>query len=127
MAKGFKKKGKFIPTGNKKNKSSREKSTGGIGGLKLFQKIPVNFKKVLARIKADLNARRGLKEKNTMLVSEIEDNPASEFNEPRKDKLQVNNKEVSRLEKDIKTNTNSLSKEQKQKIPVDVQSELRTL
>ncbi len=126
MAKGFKKKGKFIPTGNKKKKSSKSKSTGTFG-IKLFkEKEPVSASKVTSRIKADLNSRKNLREKNTMLVSEIEDNPESEFNIPRRNKIKTNNGEIKRLNKDIKENFNSLSKEQKENLPVEVQSRLRT-
>ncbi len=125
MAIGFKKKGKFIPTGKKK-KSSKSKSTTPFG-IKLFQKEPVNAGQVISRIKSDLNARSTIKERNTMLVSEIEDNPTSEFNIPRRQKIQKNNAEVKRLQKDIKNSFNSLNKEQKQKLPVEVQSQLRIL
>ena len=124
MAKGFKKKGKFIPTDKKKKKSSKSKSTKSTG-FKLFQKEPVNAGKVTTRIKADLNARNQLREKNNMLVSDIEDNPTSEFNIPRRNKLKTNNDEIKRLNKDIKGNFNSLSKDQKQKLPIEVQSQLR--
>jgi len=126
MAKGFKRKGKFRPTGNKKKKSSKSKSTS-VFGVKLFQKEPVDPKKAVSSINSNLKARQGLKEKNTMLVSEIEDNPNSEFNIPRRDKLQKNNTEIKRLDKDTKKNFNSLSKEQKQKLPIETQSQLRTL
>jgi len=125
MAKGFTKDGKFRPTGKKKRKSSNSKSTE-VFGIKLFQKEPVSAGKVTTRIKADLNARQELREKNTMLVSEIEDNPQSEFNIPRRGKIKTNNGEIKRLNKDIKNNFNSLSKEQKEKLPVDIQSQLRT-
>jgi len=125
MVKGFKKKGKFRPTTNKRKKSSRSKTTGAFG-IKLFEKEPVNAGKVTSRIKADLNARQSLREKNTMLVSEIEDNPQSEFNIPRRDKIKTNNQEIKRLNNDIKKNFNSLSKVQKEKLPIEVQSQLRT-
>ncbi len=126
MVKGFKKKGKFIATGNKKMKSSKSKSTGTFG-IKLFkEKEPVSRGKVTSRIKADLNARKNLREKNTMLVSEIEDNPESEFNIPRRQKIKTNNAEIKRLNKDIKNNFKSLSKEQQQQLPIEVQSRLRT-
>ncbi len=125
LAKGFKKDGKFRPTGKKKRKSSKSKSTE-VFGIKLFEKEPVSAGKVTTRIKADLNARQELREKNTMLVSEIEDNPQSEFNIPRRDKIKTNNGEIKRLNKDIKNNFNSLSKEQKEKLPVEIQSQLRT-
>ncbi len=126
MAKGFKRKGKFVPTSSKKKKSSKSKSTGTFG-IKLFkEKEPVSASKVTSRIKADLKARKVLREKNTMLVSEIEDNPESEFNIPRRNKIKTNNGEIKRLNKDIKENFNSLSKEQKENLPVEVQSRLRT-
>ena len=127
MAKGFKKKGKFIPTGSKKRKSSEMKSISPFG-IKLFkEKEPVSSKQVLSKIKSDLKVRDGLKEENTMLVSEIEDNKMSEFNIPRRKKIQKNNEEVKRLGKDIKKNFNALNKEQKQKLPIEVISDLRTL
>jgi len=126
MAKGFKRKGKFRPTGNKKKKSSKSKSTSTFG-VKLFQKEPVDAKKAVSNINSNLKTRQSLKEKNTMLVSEIEDNPNSEFNIPRRNKLQKNNAEIKRLDKDTKNNFNSLNKEQKQKLPVETQSQLRTL
>lgn len=127
MAKGFKKKGKFIPTGNKKGKSSKPKSISPFG-IKLFkEKEPVSAGQVISRIKSDLNARTMIKEKNTMLVSEIEDNPSSEFNIPRRQKIQKNNEEVKRLQKDIKNNFKALNKEQKQKLPIELQSQLRRL
>ena len=125
MSNGFKKDGKFRPTGKKKRKSSKPKSTE-VFGIKLFQKEPVSTGKVTTRIKADLNARQELREKNTMLVSEIEDNPQSEFNIPRRKKIKTNNGEINRLNKDIKNNFNSLNKEQKEKLPVEIQSQLRT-
>ncbi len=125
MAKGFKRKGKFIPTTSKK-KSTEKKSTQPFG-IKLFQKEPANAGQVITRIKSDLNARSQIKEKNTMLVSEIEDNPTSEFNIPRRQKIQKNNAEVNRLQKDIKNNFKSLNKEQKQKLPIELQSQLRRL
>jgi len=126
MAKGFKRKGKFRPTGNKKKKSNKSKSTSTFG-VKLFQKETVDPKNAVSNINSNLRARQSLKEKNTMLVSEIEDNPSSEFNIPRRNKLQKNNAEIKRLDKDTKNNFNSLSKEQKQKLPVETQSQLRTL
>ena len=125
LTKGFKKDGKFRPTGKKKGKSSKPKSTE-VFGIKLFQKEPVSAGKVTTRIKADLNARQELREKNTLLVSEIEDNPQSEFNIPRRNKIKTNNGEIKRLNKDIKNNFNSLNKEQKEKLPVEIQSQLRT-
>jgi len=125
MAKGFKKKGKFIPTASK-TKSTETKSTEPFG-IKLFQKKPVNTGQVVTRIKSDLNARAEIKEKNTMLVSEIEDNPSSEFNIPRRQKIKKNNAEVNRLQKDIKNNFKSLNKEQKEKLPIELQSQLRRL
>lgn len=126
MARGFKKGGKFIPTG-KKSKSSKSKSTEPFG-IKLFkEKEPVKASKVISRIKSDLNTRTKIKEKNTMLVSEIEDNPTSEFNIPRRKKIQRNNEEVKRLQKDIKNSFKSLNKEQKQKLPIELQSQLRRL
>lgn len=126
MAKGFKRKGKFRPTGNKKKKSNISKSTT-VFGVKLFQKEPVDPKKAVSSINSNLKTRQSLKEKNTMLVSEIEDNPNSEFNIPRRNKLQKNNAEIKRLDKDTKNNFNSLSKEQKQKLPIETKSQLRTL
>lgn len=125
MAKGFTKGGKFRPT-VKKGESSKEKTTTPFG-LKLFQKEPANAGQVITRIRSDLNARSQIKEKNTMLVSEIEANPTSEFNIPRRQKIQKNNAEVNRLQKDIKNNFKSLNKEQKQKLPIELQSQLRRL
>jgi len=125
MAKGFKKNGKFIPTG-KKSKSSKQKSVEPFS-IKLFgEKKKASVADVTKRVKSDFKERERLSDENSMLVSEVEDNPASEFNNSRRTKIKKNVKEIKRLQKDIRKNIKSLNKEQQQKLPIAIVSEVRT-
>ncbi len=125
MVKGFKKGGKFRPTGNK-SKSSKQKSVEPFS-IKLFgEKKKGSIADVTKRVKADFKERERLSDENTMLVSEVEENPSSEFNISRRTKIKKNVGEIKRLQKDIKKNIKSLNKEQQQKLPVEIVSEVRT-
>lgn len=125
MAKGFKRKGKFIPTGKKGN-SSKQKSVEPFS-IKLFgEKKKGSVADVTKRVKSDFKERERLSDENTMLVSEVEENPTSEFNASRRTKIKKNVEEMKRLQKDIKKNIKTLNKEQQQKLPVAIVSEVRT-
>jgi len=125
MVKGFKKNGKFIPTG-KKGKSSKQKSIEPFS-IKLFgEKKKGSVADVTKRVKSDFKERERLSDENSMLVSEVEENPTSEFNNSRRTKIKKNVKEIKRLQKDISKNIKSLNKEQQQKLPIAIVSEVRT-
>jgi len=125
MAKGFKKGGKFRPTGNK-GKSSKQKSIEPFS-IKLFgEKKKGSVADVTKRVKSDFKERERLSDENSMLVSEVEENPASEFNNSRRTKIKKNVGEIKRLQKDIRKNIKSLNKEQQQKLPIAIVSEVRT-
>jgi len=126
LAKGFKRRGKFRPTGNTKGKSSKEKSVDPLS-IRIFgKKEKLSIQEVTSRVKSGLKERERLSDENTMLVSEVEANPMSEFNISRRNKIQKNVGEIKRLQKAIKNNIKSLKKDQQRKLPIEIVSEVRT-
>jgi len=126
MAKGFKRRGKFRPTGNRKGKSSKEKSVNPLSISIFGKKEKLSIQEVTSRVKSGLKERERLSDENTMLVSEVENNPMSEFNISRRSKIQKNVGEIKRLQKAIKNNIKLLKKDQQKKLPIEIVSEVRT-
>lgn len=129
MVKGFKLKGIFHPTGNKKGKKSSKQKSVKPKEFKIFgfgEKKIGSIEDVTRKVTEDFKERDVLTRENEKWVEEIENKPMSEFNLSRKRKIKNNVNEIRRLEKDIKNNIKTLNKEQQMTLPVEIISEVRT-
>ena len=136
MSTGYRdKNNKFHPINNKKRKVRYGGKERYIGvGIKLGKpKSPAEKLKMDTTIKANINSqisfRKELVDKNEELFQKIEAGSGSgetSFTSERREQFKDNRKVIKDVEKDIKKNIKRLDKEDRKKLPQNIQNDVRT-
>jgi len=136
MSTGYRDKNKkFHPINNKKRMvryGGKERNVGV--GIRLGKpKSPAEKLKMDTAIKADINSqiafRKELVDKNEELFQKIEAGSGegeTSFTSERREQFKDNRNVIKDVEKDIKKNIKRLDKEDRKKLPQNVQNDVRT-
>jgi hypothetical protein len=136
MSTGYRdKNNKFHPINNKKRMKKERQAKRYIGvGIKLGKpKSPAEKLKMDTKIKADISSqiafRKELVDKNEELFQKIESGAGegeTSFTSERREQFKDNRDVIKGVEKDIKRNIKRLDKEDRKKLPQNVQNDVRT-